>query len=136
MLERYPNDVRLIAKQFPLSSHRFAFNAAMGAMAAHNQGKFWPFHKALLKNHNAIDDEKIQSIAKDLGLDMTRFNGDIKSPENRAQILEDVENGRQIGVRGTPSVFINGKKVKGNQLGNLISLIAEELERKAKPSKK
>ncbi len=128
MLEQFPNDVRVVAKQFPLSSHRFAFKAAMGAMAAHNQGKFWEFHKALLKNHNALNDAKILSIAKELGLDMPRYTGDSKSPGNRALILEDVQDGRDIGVRGTPSVFINGKSIKGNQLNNLLNIIAEELE--------
>lgn len=119
----------MVVKQFPLSSHRYAHKAAMGAMAAKNQGKFWEFHRALLKNHNSLNDEKIQSIAKDLGLDMSRFNGDSKSPGNRALILEDQKDARKIGVRGTPSVFINGKSVKGNRLGNLMRIIAEELER-------
>lgn len=112
MLEQYPNDVKIVAKHFPLNSHRFAMPAAMAAVAAGIQGKFWEFHKALLQNYNAINDEKIQSIAKELKLDMVRFNKDRKSPENRALILEDINDGRRIGVRGTPTVYINGKKVK------------------------
>ena len=130
MLEQYPNDVKIIIKHFPLNSHRFAMPAAMAAMAAGNQGKFWEFHKALLKNYNAINDEKIQSIARELKLDMGRFNGDSKSPENRALILEDLNDGRRIGVRGTPSVYINGKKVKGDPLRR----VTEELESLKKPA--
>ncbi len=129
MLEQFPNDVKVVAKHFPLSSHRFAFKSAMGAMAAHNQGKFWEFHKALLKNHKALNDAKILSIAKGLGLDMPRYNGDSKSPGNRALILEDIQDGRNIGVRGTPSVFVNGKSIKSNQLGNLLNIITKELKR-------
>lgn len=127
MLEKFPNDVKIVVKQFPLSSHKFAFKAAMAAMAAHNQRKFWPFHKALLENHNAINDEKILSIAKDVELNMVRFQADLKSPANRALILIDHQEGRRIGVGGTPSVFINGKKVDSRQLGSLIRIIAEEL---------
>jgi len=101
----------------------------MGALAAKKQDRFWEFHKALLENYNALNDEKIQSIARELGLDMDRFNSDNKSPGNRAMILEDQKDARRIGVRGTPSVFINGKSVKGNQLGNLLRIVAEELAR-------
>jgi len=99
----------------------------MAATAAKNQGKFWEFHRALLKNHNALNDKKILSIANDLKLDMARYTAHSKSPESRALIQEDVRDGRKIGVRGTPSVFLNGKNVKGRQLGDLIRIVANEL---------
>ena len=129
MLERYPRDVKVVVKHYPLSSHRFAFPAAMGAMAAKNQGKFWEFHATLLKNHNALNADKILSIARELGLDMARYEDDSKSPANRAFILEDISDARKVGVRGTPTVFINGKNVKSRSLGSLISVIAAELEK-------
>ena len=134
MLERYPQDVKIVVKQFPLTSHRFAFPAAMGALAAGKQGKFWEFHQALLKNHNALNDEKILSIARGLKLDMTRYADDSKSPGNRALILEDIEEGRKLGVRGTPTVYLNGKNVKGRELGNLVNLVAEELAALKQPA--
>jgi len=127
VLEKFPNDVKIVVKQFPLSSHKFAFKAAMAAMAAHNQGKFWPYHEALLENHKSINDEKILSLAKDVQLNMARFQADLKSPANRALILIDHQEGRRIGVSGTPSVFINGKKVDSRQFGSLVRIIAEEL---------
>ena len=132
MLEKYPNDVKIVIKHFPLNSHRFAMPAAMAAMAAGIQGKFWEFHKTLLKNHNAINDEKIQWIARELKLDMVRFNSDRKSPENRVVILEDLNDGRRIGVRGTPTIYINGKKVKKDPLKR----VSEELEHIEKTSQK
>jgi protein-disulfide isomerase len=127
VLDKYPDDLKVVVKQFPLSNHRFAFKAAMAALAANNQGKFWEFHKMLLENHNAINDEKILSIAKDLKLDLARFNADIKSPANRALVLIDHQEGQRIGVEGTPSVFINGKQVNNRQLGSLFRLVAQEL---------
>jgi len=129
VLERYPQEVKIVVKHYPLSNHKFAFPAAMGAMAAKNQGKFWEFHATLLKNHNALNAEKIQSIAKELGLDMARYAGDSKSPASRAFILEDISDARRVGVRGTPSVFINGKVVKNRSLGALLKLTAAELEK-------
>ena len=136
MLEKFPNDVKLVIKHYPLSSHRFAFKAAMAALAAHNQGKFWDFHKTLLENHNALNDAKILSIAKELKLNLEQFRADIKSPANRALILIDHQEGRRIGVAGTPSVFINGRKVNGRRLGELIQIVAAELRTLAPPSKK
>ncbi len=136
MLEQYPQDVKIVVKQFPLKSHRFAFPAAMGAMAAHNQGKFWEFHQALMKSYNALNDEKILSIARDLKLDMARYSGDSKSPGNRAMVLDDISDGNKIGVRGTPTIFINGKNIKSRRIGDLIQIVAEELESLKKPSQK
>lgn len=123
-------------KHFPLNSHRFAFPAAIGALAAGHQGKFWEFHSALLKNHNALNAEKILSISRDLGLDMARYTSDSKSPGNRAMILEYINDGRKISVRGTPSVYVNGKSVKSRRLGELIKIVADELTALKGASKK
>ena len=128
MLEQYPHEVKIVVKQYPLNNHCFAFPAAMGAMAANNQGKFWAFHKALLKNYNTLNEERILSIAKELNLDMQRYHSDSKSPANRTLIAQDWMEGHRIGVEGTPAVFLNGKKVKNRQIGDLIGIIARKLK--------
>jgi protein-disulfide isomerase len=125
VLERFPNDVRYVIKHFPLSNHRFAHQSAMAALAAGYQDKFWEFHSQLLENHNQINDEKILEIAGKMGLNMERFNQDRQSASSRQLIQEDVENGKKIGVRGTPSLFINGKRV--DNPGKLPELIMKEL---------
>ena len=127
MLDKYPNEVKYVIKHFPLSSHRYAFKAAMAALAANNQGKFWEFHHKLFENFKALNDEKIKSIAEELGLDMEQFNKDLNSSQNRAVILQDLNNGKKIKVRGTPSVFMNGKKIENRQLANLSKIIEQEL---------
>ncbi len=99
----------------------------MAALAANNQGKFWEFHHELFKNFRALNEDKIKSIAEDLGLDMDQFNNDLESPQNRAVILQDLNNGKKIKVRGTPTVFMNGKKVENRQLANLSKMIEKEL---------
>lgn len=99
----------------------------MAALAAGNQGKFWEFHSQLLKNHKSINDQKIVEIAQGLGLNMEQFNQDRQSASARRIIQEDVENGKSIGVRGTPSVFMNGKRVNNRDLNNLPALIKREL---------
>lgn len=129
MLDTYPNDVKYIIKHFPLSSHPFAHPGAMAALAAGNQGKFWEFHSQLLENHEQINDRKILEIAGGLGLDMDRFNQDRRSATSRQLIQADVADGRKAGVRGTPAVFMNGKRVGNRDLGSLPELIRRELAR-------
>ena len=99
----------------------------MAALAAGNQGKFWEFHSQLLENHQRVNNEKILEIAGGLGLDMVRFNEDRQSASSRQLIQEDVENGKKIGVSGTPSVFMNGKRINNRDIGNLSEMIMREL---------
>ena len=126
MLEKFPNDVSYVIKHFPLSNHQFAHQGAMAALAAGAQGKFWEFHSQLLENHKQLNDEKILEIAGGMELNMDQFNQDRQSASNRRLIQEDIENGKKIGVRGTPSVFMNGKRISNRELGNLPELIIRE----------
>lgn len=130
MLDKYPDDVKLVVKHFPLSNHKFAKKAATASLAASAQGKFWEFHSKLFKNYKNINDTKIQNIAKELGLDMEKFNKDMQSPAIKNLIARDVNNGRQIGVRGTPTIFINGKILKNRSLSGFSQMIEAELSKK------
>ncbi len=125
VLEKFPDDVNYTVKHFPLSNHKFAHQAAMAALAAGRQGKFWEFHSQLLENHNQVSDVKIVEIATALALNMDQFNQDRRSVAGRQTIAEDLENGRKAGVRGTPSLFMNGKRIKNP--GALPELIRQEL---------
>ncbi|WP_054694292.1 DsbA family protein [Desulfosarcina cetonica] len=76
ILPQFPDEVRYAIKHFPLSSHPFAYEGAMAALAAGKQGKFWEFHSRLLANHNQVNETKILEIASELKLDMQQFNKD------------------------------------------------------------
>ncbi|MEJ2025286.1 MAG: thioredoxin domain-containing protein, partial [Deltaproteobacteria bacterium] len=112
MLDQYPDKVKLVVKNFPLSRHRFARKAAQAAMAANSQGKFWAFRRALFEHYQDLNNEKILEIAKKLKFDMDRFVQDMNSASVQDVITKDIVNGRQIGVRGTPTLFVNGKRAK------------------------
>ena len=129
MLDKYPNNVKLVVKNFPLPSHKFAHKAATAALAANVQGKFWEFHSQLFKYYNVINDTKIQDIAKELGLDMEKFNKDMQSPAIKSLIARDMDNGRQIGIRGTPTIFINGKAFNNRRLPEIYKVIEAELKK-------
>jgi predicted DsbA family dithiol-disulfide isomerase len=127
VLEQFPTGVKYVIKHFPLSSHAFAHNGAMAALAAGKQGKFWEFHSRLLENHDQVNEQKILDIAGELKLDMERFKKDRQSASSRKLIQEDIKNGRAIGVSGPPSAFINGKRIRNQDLGRLPELIIREL---------
>jgi protein-disulfide isomerase len=127
VLEKYPGKVRLVVKDFPLRNHRFSRPAAQAALAAGLQNRFWEYHDSLLKNMRNLSEELFISTAKDLGLDLAKFEKDRKSPYAARMINRDLAEGGRIGVRGTPSVFVNGKKVKQRSLEAISSLIEGEL---------
>jgi protein-disulfide isomerase len=127
VLEQFPNDVNYVVKHYPLANHQLAHPSALAALAAGIQGQFWGFHSQLLENHNQISEQKILEIAAGMGLDMDRFNQDRQSAASRQLIQDDLENGRRIGVRGTPSLFMNGKRINNRDIGSLSELIRREL---------
>ena len=136
VLEKYPDDVKIVFKNFPLRNHKFAFKAATAALVAESQGKFWEFHDLLFKNYNRLNDQKIREIALGLGFDQTQFEKKMKDPKIRAMIRQDVRDGAQAGVKGTPTVFINGRRLKDRSLKGFQALIDKELLKLGKKSAK
>jgi protein-disulfide isomerase len=131
VLKQYPNEVKLVVKHFPLRNHKFAKKAAAAALSANEQGKFWEFHHKLFENYKTLNDAKIQAIAEELGLDMIKFKKEMRSPGIVGLINRDLKNGRQVGVRGTPTIFINGKISKKRGLSGFSEMIEAELKRKS-----
>jgi protein-disulfide isomerase len=129
VLDKYSDNVKLVFKNFPLSNHKFAVKAARAALAANKQGKFWEFHHKLYENYNALNDSKIQDIARELRLDSEKFSRDVESPDVRNLISRDIQNGRQAGVRSIPSIFINGKILKNRSFQYFQKMIESELKK-------
>jgi protein-disulfide isomerase len=132
VLEKYPQDVKLVHKNFPLRNHKFAVNAAKAALAAHRQGRFWDYHHKLFENHKQLNDTKFQALATDLGLDLERFNKDMNDPSIQRLIYRDVKEGRNAGIRGIPAIFINGKLLK-NTSGPVFQRMIDAELKKRKP---
>jgi protein-disulfide isomerase len=136
VLEKYPHDVKVVYKNFPLSSHNFAMKAAVAAMAAGSQGKFWEFYDLLYKNYNRLNDEKIQEIALAVGLNREEFEKKKNDPAIARQIRQDISDGEQAGVRGTPTVFINGIRLKNRSLEGFQEAVDNQLEKLGKTAGK
>jgi protein-disulfide isomerase len=128
-LEAYPGKIKLIFKQFPLDTHSQAALAAAAAIAAHQQGKFWPMHNALFAHRRDLSRPSILELAHTIGLDMKRFEVDLDSPETKKTVARDVEDGDKAGVEGTPTVFVNGRKYNGSlDLPAFRKIIDEDLK--------
>ena len=130
MLEKYPQDVKLVHKNFPLSKHKFAVQAAKAALAADKQGKFPEFHKKLFENQRSLNDANVQKIATELGLDMARFDKDKNDPAFQKVIVRDTKEARLAGVRGIPAIYINGKLLSNRSLRAFEQMIDLELQKK------
>ncbi|KYF54452.1 hypothetical protein BE04_14650 [Sorangium cellulosum] len=114
--QEYPGKLRLAVKHRPLPFHKQARVAARASLAAHAQGKFWEYQAALFdKAQGALDKAGLEERAADLGLDVARFARDMQSPALEAQVAADFEEGDRLAIEGTPTLFVNGRRVMGAQ---------------------
>lgn len=125
--------MKLVFKNFPLRNHKFAWPAAIAALAANKQGKFWELHDQLYENYNRLSDQKIREIAQQVGLDMEKFDQDMKDPELKAIVERDFQEGARVGVRGIPTIFVNGRQLKNRSFQGFQAAIEKELAREGRP---
>ncbi len=111
--KRYHDRVRFVFRQFPLERmHIFAMPAAEASECAAQQGKFWEAVDRFYTANGELGDESLERYARELGLNIAKFKACRESGETRAVIQRDAEDGKALGVRGTPTFFL------GNQRGN------------------
>ncbi len=116
-------------RDFPLAMHKDAQSAAEAAQCAHDQGKFWEYHDKLFQNQRALGADQLKAYATEMGLDAEKFNACFDSEKYGAEIRQEMQEGQQIGVSGTPAFFINGRFVSGAQpFETFAGIIDEELE--------
>jgi protein-disulfide isomerase len=111
----YGDRIRYVSRQFPLEIHPNAERAALAAECAGEQGRYWPFHELLFKHQDALGKPDLAGYARQVGLDMDRYERCIHDPDTEARVQRDIADGRRYGVTGTPAFFINGRLVSGAQ---------------------
>ncbi|GMV39025.1 MAG: hypothetical protein AMXMBFR64_07410 [Myxococcales bacterium] len=111
--ETYGDKLRVVFKHNPLDFHPNARPAALAAMAAQEQGKFWEMHDKLFANQQKLERETLDELARDLGLDMVKFKAAMDTERFDARIDADMELADKVTVRGTPNSFVNGRKLAG-----------------------
>ncbi len=110
--EKYGNKVRWVFMNQPLAMHKMARPAAIAALAADEQGKFWEYHDALFAAEG-IDEAKLVQIAKDIGLNMGKWEAARKSTKVDQLVADDVRQAEKWKITSTPTFLVNGYKIKG-----------------------
>lgn len=118
LIERFSGQLKVVFKFYPLSGHPHGEIAARAAVAAMNQGKFWEMHNLLFDNQERLEQADLERYAKQLNLDMVKFKADFTSKETGERIERDKKQGDEIGLEGTPLLYINGREVELKHLGN------------------
>jgi len=113
--QAHPGDVRVVFKNLPLPFHDLARPMAKAAVAADAQGRFWPMHDRLFALTGTVDRPALDRVARDLGLDVARFDRDLDDPSLDARIDADDADAKALGVKGTPTFFVNGRRIVGAQ---------------------
>ena len=126
VLDKYPDSVKIVFKHYPLNFHKQALPAALASMAAGEQGKFWEYHDELFLYQNNLSNEKYLEIAQNMGLDMKEFSLDMMRPSIRKKIEQDINDAKKADVTGTPTIFVNGRKLKKRDFETLGKLIDNE----------
>lgn len=131
VLQKNQKNVKLSFKNLPLKFHKLAEPSAKAALAAQEQGKFWPFHDKLFAEQK-LTEETIKKTAVDLKLDIPRFEKDMESPGVQSKLQKDILDAQSAGVTGTPTVFINGRTPRQRTLEGFQAIIDDELQKLGK----
>ena len=134
VLKKYPNDVKVVIKNFPLSFHKQAMKAAKYVLAAKNQGKYYDLYKKVMENYRSLkanEDLPLQ-LAGELGLDVEQLKRDANSPAIANQIQIEVDELKNSGIprMSVPKFLINGKEPQGRSLDAFSAVIESELKKK------
>jgi 2-hydroxychromene-2-carboxylate isomerase len=110
LVERYPSEVKLVFKNYPLSAHEHSEGAARAGVAAFHQGKFWQLNQAMFESQKSgLDDTTLVKLARDQGLDMKAFETDRSSEATADAVARDRKQADELGLEGTPMIYINGR---------------------------
>lgn len=121
----FPDKVRAVVKNYPLPFHQQAIPAAKAALAAAEQAKYWEMLDGLLKNNSKLNEKEFDALAKSPGLNINKFRKDYKDKDAQWQerIQKDIALGGKVEVKGTPTIYINGRKTKARTIDGLKSEI-------------
>ncbi len=127
-MSEFGDRVRLVVRDFPLSQHANAPKAAEAAEAAREQGKYWEYVAVLFRNQSALEVDKLKQYASELGLDRARFDASLDSGKFAEKVQRDVLDGRKLGINGTPTFYVNGKRVSDRSYDGLKATIEATLK--------
>jgi protein-disulfide isomerase len=123
--------VRFVIKEFPILGAESVV-AARFALASRAQGKYEPFHTALMKHRGAYTEESLTKMAKDAGLDVDRLAKDAASPAVQAELIENRRLAEALGISGTPAFAVGDTLMPGAVNGDTLKHVIEATRKGAK----
>jgi protein-disulfide isomerase len=126
--KKYGNKVKFAFKHFPLPFHTQAKQASVATMCAYEQKEdyFWSMHDALFADQTKLDTVAMKETAKKLGVDEKKFAECLDSNKYLEKVEADIEEGKKVGVKSTPTFYVNGKLVQGAQDIEVFSELIDE----------
>lgn len=133
LMKNYPGQIRRVWRHYPLAMHAGADRTHEASECAHEQGKFWAYHEKVFGvQEGSFDDATLLRLADEAGLNKKKFEKCLTSGKYEGFIKKEVEKGSQVGVRGTPTIFVNGRILSGAQpYENFDRIIKNELAKKS-----
>lgn len=107
--KRFPSDVAIYFKHFPLGMHAHSHAAARATLAAHRQGRFWQMHDLVFANQGSLGPQRFVEFATELGLNVDKFKKDIEDPALYAHVERDRKEGIAANLTGTPTIYVDGR---------------------------
>lgn len=130
VLAEFPDKARFVVRDFPLVDiHENAFQAALAANAANRQGKFFEYAEILYRHQNRLDRESLLKYAADLGLNAKQFELDLNDEKTAAEVRKDRADGETYGINSTPTVYVNGIKVRSMSANGFREAIEKALKK-------
>tara|TARA_B100000886_G_C20380960_1_gene473904 strand:- start:51 stop:1121 length:1071 start_codon:yes stop_codon:yes gene_type:complete len=130
--KKYGDKVKVAFKNFPLPFHKQAKGAALAGLCANEQGRdyFWRLHDYMFDNQSKLDSKNLKKVAANFkGFNKTKFNDCVDKSKYMAKVDADIAEGRDLGVKSTPTFFLNGKIVSGAlPIEEFSKLIEQELK--------
>ena len=124
--KEYGDKIRFVFRQFPLSFHKNAKPAAEASLAAHAEGKFWEYHDVLFENAKKLDEASLVQYATKTGVDANKVKTALEADTYAAAVERDMKLGEEVAVSGTPTMFVNGKRVANPTDFKAVSAAIEE----------
>ncbi len=129
-MDTYGDDVAIVFRHKPLPMHKDARTAALAMQAAHRQGKAWEMHDAMFASPKDLSRAAVERMAEGLGLDMTQFKAALDDPKVGEEVDRDTALADEVEARGTPTFFVNGRRIRGARpFADFKRVIDEEREK-------
>ncbi|MFC1703147.1 DsbA family protein, partial [Patescibacteria group bacterium] len=112
---KYGDEVRFVYRDYPLESiHLNALSASVAAECAQEQRRFWAYHDKLYLNSPTLSFQNLIEYGNEIGLDTARFEECLIARDTEVAVREDIEVAKRLGIRGTPTFFLNGFRIEGS----------------------